>query len=160
MKDGEAGSIMLGAKARHFAQTGLSRIPNNLEILWSEIRAGIRRFPHYPAVERCESGLRDLAPFRLCRVELRSKPELPGAKMLGGAANSLLNVRSAHPQGGAIGFEAADHDVNMRVFGVVVLDRNPFEVGSEVLLHTVHQIAREATQLNLITKFRGNNQLP
>ena len=142
VKDGEACGFVLGAQACRLAQSGLSRIPNNREILRSEIRAGIRRFPHDPPVERCKSRLRDFAPFRLCRIEFRSIPELPGAQVLGHASNPLLDIFPAHAQGGAIASHAADHDMSVRVLGVVMLHRNPFEVGTEILLHTLHQIAR------------------
>jgi hypothetical protein len=55
VKDGEACGFVVGAKAFRLAQSGLSRIPNNFEILRSEIRAGIRRFPHDPPVDRRKS---------------------------------------------------------------------------------------------------------
>src|SRR5580658_5862269 len=103
----------MGAKACHLAQCGLSRIPNNLEVLWPEIRAGIRRFPDDSAVERRESRFRDLAPFRLCRIEFRSIPELFGAQVLGHASNPLLDIFPAHAQGGAIASYTTHHDMSM-----------------------------------------------
>jgi len=115
-------------KARGLAQTGLGRIPNNRKIPWSEICAGIRRFPQDPAVERRESRLRYFAPFRLCRIDFRSIPELFGAQALGGTIASYVS----------------HHDINVRVLGVVMLHGNPFQVGDEVLLHTFDQIARDA----------------
>jgi hypothetical protein len=87
--------------------------------MWSEIRAGIRRFPHDPTIERCESRLRDFASFSLCRIEFSSIPELFGAQILGGTPNPLLDVVPAHAQGGAIAPEATDYDMNVRVLGVV-----------------------------------------
>src|SRR5579871_5717841 len=53
VKDGEACGFVLGAQASRLAQSGFSRIPNNFEVLWPEIPAGIRRFPHDPTIERC-----------------------------------------------------------------------------------------------------------
>ena len=35
-----------------------------------------------------------------------------------------------------------DHDMSVWVLGIVMLHRNPFEVGTEVLFHTFHQVAR------------------
>ncbi len=46
------------------------------------------------------------------------------------------------------------------VLGIVMLRRNPFEIGTEILMHTFQQIARQTAQINLITKFRGDDQLP
>jgi hypothetical protein len=39
-------------------------------------------------------------------------------------------------------FYASHHDVSVWVLGVVMLHRNPFQVGPEVALHTFHQFAR------------------
>jgi hypothetical protein len=133
---------MLGAKSRRPAQAGLSRIPNNLEVLWSEISRGIRRFPHDSAIKRRKTRFRDFAPFRLCRIEFRSIPELLGAQVLGHAWNALLNIFPAHPQRGAIGSYTPDDYMSMRMLGLVMLHCNPFEVRTEVLFHTFDQIAR------------------
>src|SRR5271154_252910 len=48
----------------------------------------------------------------------------------------------------------------MRMFGVVMFDRNPFKVGAEVVFHTFHQIARDTAQIGQIAKCRGDDQLP
>jgi hypothetical protein len=132
---------MLDAKASRLAQSRLSRIPNNLEVLWPEIRAGIRRFPHDPTIKRRKSRLPDFAPFRLGRIEFRSIPKLAGAQVLGHASNPMLDIFPAHAQGGAIASYATDYNMSMRMFGIVMLHGNPFEVGAEVLFHTFHQIA-------------------
>ena len=56
--------------------------------------------------------------------------------------------------------DAPDNDVNMRVLRVVVLNRHPFEVRSQILLHLLDQIARQAGQIDPITKFRRDDQFP
>ena len=60
--------------------------------------------------------------------------------MLRGAPNPLLDVVPAHPQAGAIASYPSDHDMSVWVFGIVMLHRNPFQVRTEVLFHTFHQI--------------------
>jgi hypothetical protein len=61
--------------------------------------------------------------------------------VLGVAPNPLLDVLAAHPQSGAVGSKAADHHVDMRMFGIVVFDRNPFEIRTQVLANpSDHQI--------------------
>jgi hypothetical protein len=131
-----------GCEGARLAQTGLNRIPGNRTVLGPEIRAGTRRFPHDPAVERCKSRPRNFKPFRLSLIDLRPIPKPACAQVLDNTPNTLLDAVPPHAQGDTIGSESADHDVDMGMFGVEMCDRNPFEVGTKVLLHMVHQIAR------------------
>jgi hypothetical protein len=43
--------------------------------------------------------------------------------------------------------DAADHDVGMRMAGVVMIDRDPVEARLQVLLHLPHEVAREGSQI-------------
>jgi len=49
-----------------------------------------------------------------------------------------------HPQSLTVISHAANHNVNVRVFGIMVLNRNPFEFSSEILLHLLDQFASQA----------------
>ena len=50
--------------------------------------------------------------------------------------------------------------MNMRVLGVVVFSRNPFEVRSQILFHLLYQFARQSRQLDPVPELRRDDQLP
>ena len=50
--------------------------------------------------------------------------------------------------------------MNVRVFCIVVGNRHPFEGRPEIILHALDQTARQAGQIDSITKFRRYDQFP
>ena len=53
----------------------------------------------------------------------------------------------------------ADDDVGMGMAGIVMIDRDPIEAGLKILLHLLHQVAREASQIgHFIGIFRRHNE--
>jgi len=48
--------------------------------------------------------------------------------------------------------------VNVRVLCIVVGNRHPFEGRTEIILHALDQAARQAGQIDSITKFRRYDQ--
>ena len=53
--------------------------------------------------------------------------------------------------------DAAQQDVGVRVAGVVVIDRDPVEPGSEVGLHRLHQVAGGLPQVGQLYAFLGGD---
>ncbi len=159
-KHGEARNIMPRARPRHFAQPSLHRIPRHREVLRSEVRAGFARVLHEPPVDRGEPLLGNLAAFRLDPVQFRAIPNLARTQVRRNSPNALLHILAAQAQNLAAVSHSSNHHVNMRVLGVVVFSRNPFEVRSQILLHLRDQFARQPRQVNPVPKFRRDDQLP
>jgi hypothetical protein len=70
---------------------------------------------------------------------LGTRPELNSGEFLGAPTHAIRDVRPIDSEVGAIPIDAADDDVRVRVGGVVVVDGDPLEPASEVLLHSRHE---------------------
>jgi hypothetical protein len=157
---GEARSLVLRMKAGRLGQTGLNRIPHNSEVLRSQARADFLRISQELAVQRRKPLLGDFPPFCLRRVEFRPVANLASTQVLGDSSDSSLHVAPAQTQRLAAISDSSNDHVNMRVLGVVVLHRDPFEFRSEIVLHAFDQIAGQAGQIDPITEFRRDDQFP
>ncbi len=160
-KHGEARDIMSCARSRRFAQPGLRRIPRDREMLRSQVRAGF--------AARLFRSLRsiDVSRFSVTSRRSASAPSssvrYPSWRVHRSAAirpNPLLHILAAQAQSLAAISHATNHHVNMRVLGVVVFSRNPFEIRSQILLHLRDQFARQPRQIDPVPKFRRDDQLP
>jgi hypothetical protein len=80
--------------------------------------------------------------------------------VFGNGPNPLLDVVPSHPQGGTIGSESTDHNVNMGMFGIEVFYRYPIELGSKIFLHPLHQIACQPLQIGSVSELGRDNHLP
>lgn len=80
--------------------------------------------------------------------------------MLGGTPNPLLDVMATHAQAVAVVSYASHDNISVWVLGIVMFHRNLFEVGTEILFHTFHQIARLMAQTRPVAKLRGDDELP
>jgi hypothetical protein len=58
----------------------------------------------------------------------------------------------------AVAIDAADHDVDVRVVGVVVIHRRPNEAPSGVFLHPLHELPSEFFEIQSVTILRRNDE--
>ena len=75
-----------------------------------------------------------LALQRRADLLLAARAELQGHALGGAISKSPADVLAADDQVLAVVGAAADQDVDMRIVGVPVIDRDPVELGAEVLL--------------------------
>jgi hypothetical protein len=80
-------------------------------------------------------------------VEVASRSELKGDQVAGACAQPLADVVTRNDEVVAVVRNASDDDVEMRVLGVPVIDRDPVELGPEIPLRLHHQVARKGLQV-------------
>ena len=73
--------------------------------------------------------------------------ELEGDALGGAIAKAVADVVAADDQILAVIGAAADQNMDMRVVGVPVVDRDPVELGAEIAFDIRHQLAREGAQV-------------
>ena len=83
--------------------------------------------------------------------------ELYRAFVFGAPPNPMLDVVSLQPEFFPLR-DSPQGDVSMRVLGVRVDNRNPFEMAPEVRLHACHHFADEFLEVNTFPELRRNNQ--
>ena len=76
--------------------------------------------------------------------------ELLGRDLLGAPAQPVGDVRPLEAQLLAVAIHAPDHDMGVRVIGVVVVDGGPFDLASEVLLDARHVAADVLGEVELL----------
>ena len=98
-------------------------------------------------VEAGEALLLDLARQLLQALQLALRTELQRHQGLGAGAHTVPDVVARNDEVAPLVVAAADHDVGVGVAGVEVVDRDPVELGVEVLLHLPHQVADEGLEV-------------
>jgi len=91
----------------------------------------------------------------LCAVS-----ELPRTQILSDAPNAMLHVFTFETERSAVLANPTQSDVNVRVIGIEVRYRNPFEVGIKIPCHALRQVASQPDQVNLVSKLRRQDELP
>ena len=91
---------------------------------------------------------------------MRTIPELAGAKILSDLADALSDVIPAKSNWEAFGTDASKYHVNVRVFRVVVRNRDPFKPGSQIRVHLRHQVSRQLPEIGSVAEFRRDDDLP
>ena len=76
------------------------------------------------------------------------RPQLAFDQFLAQFAEAALNVVAVERQIAAVIAHAANQQMNMVVVGVVMIDRDPLELGAEVPLHPGHKVARVLPQID------------
>jgi hypothetical protein len=89
-------------------------------------------------------------------ILLGPESELYRAFIFGPSPNSMLHVISIQPKFVSIRY-SPEGDVSVRVLGVRVDDRNPFEVAPHVYLNALHHFADEFLEVNAIPELWRNN---
>ena len=104
--------------------------------------------------------LRYLAPLRLAHIVFGAVPKLPSTQILHNAPNSTLHIVVIEAEWLAIIADASKSYVDVRVVGIEVADRHPLEPGPEVLFHLLHQAIGQTLQVDAVTEFRRDYELP
>lgn len=85
----------------------------------------------------------DLPLQSALHFEVGTRAEFHGHQSLSPGPHAFPDKIARDHQISTVVGPAADQDVHVRVLGVVVLHRDPIELGAEVLLAARHQVARE-----------------
>ena len=93
-------------------------------------------------------------------IHLQARAQGSGQQFPAAAPYSVLHVVPREPQLSSTVVHATHGDVDMRVIGVVVVDRGPLQPSSQVLFHLGDQGARMRTEIDLAAGLRGDHQLP
>jgi hypothetical protein len=80
--------------------------------------------------------------------------------MLGNGSKTVLDVLSIQFELCSLCIEASQSDVNMRMLRIEMCYSHPFDRRAEIGLDTAHYVPREALQIETLTEFRGDYQLP
>src|SRR2546425_268432 len=86
-------------------------------------------------VDFCEMEPFDGLPSRLHDLAFRAVAERLRRQVLTAPADTLPQVIGMDPDALASGVPTADEEMNVRVVGVVVIDRHPLESRPQVALH-------------------------
>src|SRR5436189_4057091 len=116
-----------------------------------------------PAEER-PVELRELDPLyrpRPARSDLRPGPpaEGPRGQRLAPLPNTFLDVLGFEGQRATLVVAASHEDVQMRVVGIVVIDRDPLESHPQVMLHPCDQRSRVGAEVEACRLLRGDDEL-
>jgi hypothetical protein len=112
------------------------------------------------SVQRREVLQRDLPAKRKRGILFRSISELDGSKMLGNGSKTVLDVLSIQFELRSLYIEASQSYVNMRMLRIEMSHGHPLDRPAEIGLDTAHYVPREALQIETLTEFRGDDQLP
>ena len=93
-------------------------------------------------------------------VLFRSISELHGSEMLGNCSETVLDILSFQFELRALCIEASQSYVNMRMLSIEMRYSHPFDRRAEIGLDPAHYVSREALQIETLTEFRGDYQLP
>lgn len=114
-----------------------------------------RIHPSRPEVARFDSPLACLRA-----VALTPEPERARGELLAPGADSVSHVLPRHAELMALARAASDRNVNVRVSGVMMLDRHPLEVHAEVALQGSNQLAGVAPEIEALALLGRDDELP
>lgn len=80
----------------------------------------------------------------LAQFEVGFRPQFQGHPLLGAQPHAIGNVVLGNNEVLARPVLAPDDDMTVRTASVEIIDRDPIEPGSKVILHLAHDIAGEA----------------
>ena len=84
-------------------------------------------------------------------------PQFQGDDLAGSLADAVGDVVAGDVEDAAVVHDAAHQNMGVRMAGVVVIDRDPVELGLEVGLHRLHQVAGSLPQVGQLDAFLGGN---
>ena len=97
-------------------------------------------------------------PLKLLRhLKLGLPAQFPGDDLAGALANAVGDIVAGDVEGLAVVGDAANDDVGVGMAGVVVVDRDPVELGPEVGLHLLHQIAGGLARVGQLRAILGRD---
>ena len=80
--------------------------------------------------------------------------------MLGNRSETVFDVLSIQFELHSFYIEASQSHVNMRMLRIEMCYSHPFDRSAEIGLDTAHYVSREALQIETLTEFRRDYQLP
>ena len=80
-------------------------------------------------------------------IHLSLRSQFQRHQVAGPVADAMGDVVAGNVQNLAIVGNPPDHDMGVGVAGIVVIDRDPIELGTKVGLQLPHQVAGEAAQI-------------
>ena len=99
----------------------------------------------------------DLAFERPLDVEIRPQAKFLCNQILRAGAHTLLDVVAGDDEVLAVVGDAAHDDVDVRMLGVPVVNRDPIELGAEVLLDLASQLAGETLEVGHLRRVIGRD---
>ena len=97
-------------------------------------------------------------PLKLLRhLQLGLPAQFQGDDLAGPLANAVGDIVAGDVEGLAVVGDAAHEDMGVRVAGVVVIDRDPVELGPEVGFHLLHQIAGGLARIGQLRAVLGRD---
>jgi len=87
-------------------------------------------------------------------------PELARAQILGNSANRMFDVVPVQVNWLPLRPYSSERNVDVGMFSVEVTDGNPLQGNTDILLDVLHQIARQAREINALAEFRRDYDLP
>src|SRR5205823_3874971 len=96
--------------------------------------------------------LRYFAVLGLSDIEGRAIPKLPGAEIFGDASNAKLHIVAFEAQRFSIFANTTQRNVNVGVIRIEMRCSDPFEVGSEIASHALHQVAGELREVDSVSE--------
>jgi hypothetical protein len=105
--------------------------------------------PHFPTNLHFEGDLL-----------LSSESQLTGGDLSAAAAHSRAHVVAGYQKRPSFPIDASDQDVDVRMQGVVVVNGDPLEAPSEVVLYAMNELSGMSSKVQLLTELRRHDQLP
>ncbi len=97
-------------------------------------------------------------PLKLLRhLKLGLPAQFPGNNLAGALANAVGDIVASDVEGLAVVGDTPNDDVGVRMAGVVVIDRDPVELGPEVGFHLLHQIAGGLARIGQVHAVLGRD---
>ncbi len=92
-------------------------------------------------------------------VQMCTVPKLLSCQFFGMSADAALNVLSREAKRSAVFVNSPERDMDVWMLGIPVNDSRPFELGSQITFHSLHQIARVRFQIDTFAKFGRDDEL-
>jgi hypothetical protein len=108
-------------------------------------------------VERREPLLGDLLCVGAADVDLKARAQLLGRDFLRPPAQAVRDVATIQPDLPAAAVHTSDDDVSVGIVGVVVVNRSPLELATEVPLDPGHQAPHVLGEIEIVGILRGDD---
>jgi hypothetical protein len=97
-------------------------------------------------------------PLKLLRhLKFGLPAQFPGNNLAGPFADAMGDIIAGNVEGLAVVGNAPNEDMGVGVAGVVVIDRDPVELGPEVGFHLLHQIAGRLARIGKVHAVLGRD---
>src|SRR5579885_1121725 len=97
---------------------------------------------------------------RPVHLRFKARPQFARRELLAPRPDAFAQVVAIDFERAAILPYAANEQMDVRVVGVVMVDCHPFELGSEVLLHSAHQLADVVAEIQALGVLGRHDEPP